>query len=346
MKIITQIEKISSTYERYTCFVAEKNRGDERFGKFEWKMRKLLQNILRDVEERIMVYYRLADVVRELRSRLNMTQEELAAGICSVSSIAKIESGSQMPSGRIAEALFRRLRDSGCFFTGFGGAKELLELRDWEHILGQAKCRCAHSSLFEEQYYAYVLVLEQVKNGTDHALLLLELMKILVMSMPLAELYGESAKRQTYTYLELFILNSVAVQFYYMQSFESANRILERLYSYLTEQYVDGEISSQLFPVVCNNLAAVKQNAGLSCQARALLDKGIHCCLNGGRLLALPSLYGNLSNALFSLHETAGAQQAYSRMHMLRGILRERDGTGTSPETELLGQSYLMSFVW
>ena len=73
-----------------------------------------------------MVYYRLGDVIRELRDRLHMTQEELAAGICSVSSIAKIEKGSQMPSGRVAEALLRRLKDSGCFFTGFAQPEELL----------------------------------------------------------------------------------------------------------------------------------------------------------------------------------------------------------------------------
>lgn len=293
-----------------------------------------------------MVYYRLGDVIRELRGRLHMTQEELAAGICSVSSIAKIESGSQMPSGRIAEALFRRLRDSGCFFTGFGGAKELLEQKDWGHILASAKNHREKGSLFEEQFYAYVRVLERVKSGADHAVLLLELMKILVMSMPLAELYGESARRLTYTYLELFILNSIAVQFYYMESFGSANRILERLYSYLQEQYVDGEVGELLFPVVCNNLAAVKQNDGLFYPARTLCDKGIRRCLNAGRLLPLPNLYGNLSNALFALHETAEAQHAYSRMHILHEMLGEREEAGASPETELLGQSYLMSFVW
>lgn len=299
-----------------------------------------------DGEEMKMVYYRLGDVIRELRGRLHMTQEELAAGICSVSSVAKIESGSQMPSGRVAEALLRRLRDSGCFFTGFGGAKELLELKDWEHIVARAKEPKGKGSLFDEQYYAYVLVLERVKSGTDHAVLLLELMKILVMSMPLAELYGESGGRLTYTYLELFILNSIAVQFYHMESFESANRILERLYRYLLEQYVDGEMGALLFPMVCNNLAAIKQNAGLFHPARTLCDKGISRCLNAGRLLPLPSLYGNLSNTLSSLHETAQAQQAYSRMHVLREILKGREQTAASPDTELSGQSYLMSFVW
>ena len=85
-------------------------------------------------EEKNMVYYRLGDVIKELRDRLHMTQEELADGICSVSSVAKIEGGSQMPSGRIAEALLRRLKDAGCFFTGFAQAQELEELYSWEQI--------------------------------------------------------------------------------------------------------------------------------------------------------------------------------------------------------------------
>lgn len=293
-----------------------------------------------------MVYYRLGDVIKELRNRLHMTQEELAAGICSVSSVAKIEAGSQMPSGRVAEALLRRLRDSGCFFTGFGEAKELLELRDWAHILERAKDHRAGCSLFEEQLYAYVLVVERMKRGTDHAVLLLELMKILVMSMPLEELYDESAVRLTYTYLELYILNSIAVQFYFMESFEAANRILERLYNYLQEQCMDGELGNRLFPAVCNNLAAVKLNAGLIHPARVLCDKGISRCLCAGLLLPLPSLYGNLSNALVSLHETAGAQQAYSRMHVLNEMLMEREGENAAPEIELLGKCYLLAFVW
>ena len=86
-----------------------------------------------------MIYYRLGEVIRELRSRLHMTQEELAAGICSVSTIAKIESGSQMTSGRVADALLRRLKDAGCFFTGFSQPRELEELCSWERTLERAK---------------------------------------------------------------------------------------------------------------------------------------------------------------------------------------------------------------
>ena len=293
-----------------------------------------------------MIYYRLGDVIRELRDRLHMTQEELAAGICSVSSIAKIEKGSQMPSGHVAEALLRRLKDSGCFFTGFSQPEELLELRDWEHVLEQAKSSRKRGSLFEDQFYAYVLLTDHMKENTDHAVLLLELMEILVMSMPLEELYDESARRRTYTYLELYILNSIAVQFYYMESFEPANRILERIYEYLKNWHAHGELGRYLLPVVCNNLAAVKLTNGLVYPARILCDAGISCCLNAGLLVPLPSLYGNLSNVLYALHETADAQQAYSRMSVLRGMLSERVEGAGPVELELLKNSYLMSFVW
>lgn len=293
-----------------------------------------------------MVYYRLGDVIRELRDRLHMTQEELAAGICSVSSIAKIEKGSQMPSGHVAEALLRRLKDSGCFFTGFCQAEELLELKSWEHMLARAKSDRKKGSLFEDQFYAYVLAADRMKEGSDHAVLLLELMEILVMSMPLEELYDASAGRRTYTYLELYILNSIAVQFYYMESFESANRILERVYEYLKQWHIGGELGRYLLPAVCNNLAAVKLSIGLIHPARTLCDAGISSCLNAGLLIPLPSLYGNLSNVLFALHETANAQQAYSRMSALRGILSEREEGAGPAELELLKNSYLMSFVW
>lgn len=293
-----------------------------------------------------MVYYRLGDVIRELRDRLHMTQEELATGICSVSSIAKIEKGSQMPSGRVAEALLRRLKDSGCFFTGFVQSEELLELESWEHVLTRAKDRTKKNSLFEDQFYAYVLMTERMKDGMDHPVLLLELMEILVMSMPLEELYDESAARRTYTYLELYILNSIAVQFYYMNSFEQANRILERLYAYLNKWHAGGEVGRNLLPVVCNNLAAVKMSNGLTHPARIYCDAGISCCLNAGLLVPLPSLYGNLSNVLYALHETADAQQAYSRMRLLRELLDERESARGPIELELLKNNYLMSFIW
>lgn len=281
-----------------------------------------------------MIYYRLGEVIRELRSRLHMTQEELAAGICSVSTIAKIESGSQMPSGRVAEALLRRLKDTGCFFTGFSQTKELEELCSWERILECAKRNRVGDSLFEQQFYAYVRILDRTQQTTDHALVLLELMEVLVMSMPLDELYDETARRRTYTYLELYLLNSIALQFYYLGSYDHAMRIFERLHEYLQEWHRYGDVGRYLYPVVCNNLAAVRLIQGYAHPARMVCDAGINKCLSTGMMLVLPELYGNLSNILYTLEEQHEAQQAYARMRTLSEMLAERERLLSPPEQE------------
>lgn len=272
-----------------------------------------------------MIYYRLGEVIRELRSRLHMTQEELAAGICSVSTIAKIENGSQMPSGRVAEALLRRLKDTGCFFTGFSQTKELEELCSWERTLERARGKRAGDSLFEQQFYAYVRILDRMQQTADHALVLLELMEVLVMSMPLDELYDETARRRTYTYLELYVLNSIALQFYYLGSYDHAMRIFERLHEYLQEWHRYGDVGRYLYPVVCNNLAAVRLIQGYAHPARMVCDAGINKCLSTGMMLVLPELYGNLSNILYTLEKQYEAQQAYARMRTLTEMLAERE---------------------
>lgn len=55
---------------------------------------------------------RMGEVIRSLRKRAHMTQEELAEGICSSVSISRIENGNQMPSSAVLEALLARLGTS------------------------------------------------------------------------------------------------------------------------------------------------------------------------------------------------------------------------------------------
>lgn len=47
---------------------------------------------------------KISDVIRDARIRSGMTQEALAFGICSVSTLSKIENGRRMPQVRVFEA--------------------------------------------------------------------------------------------------------------------------------------------------------------------------------------------------------------------------------------------------
>lgn len=54
----------------------------------------------------------LGEIIRSLRKKACLSQEELADGICSPVSVSRIENGTQMPSGTVLEALLARLGTS------------------------------------------------------------------------------------------------------------------------------------------------------------------------------------------------------------------------------------------
>lgn len=56
-----------------------------------------------------MQYYSCGQIIKRMRQSRGLTQEELAFGICSVSSLSKIENGRQTPHYRTFEALLERL---------------------------------------------------------------------------------------------------------------------------------------------------------------------------------------------------------------------------------------------
>lgn len=291
-----------------------------------------------------MIYYKFSDVIRELRNRLGLTQEELAAGICSVSTIAKIEAGSQMPSGRAAEALFRKVGDAGCFFTGFSKPEELETLCSWNRTVARAKQQRHGESLFEQQFYAYVRLLAHTPQEQSPEVMLLELLEIFVLSLPLEELYAESARRRTYTYLELYLMNSIAQQFYRTEHLDAAQQLLARVYRYLENEQLYGEVQKQLFPIINSNLAAVRLAQGAPAEARRMCAHAISYCLCIDCLLALPPLYGTLSDSCFAQREHASAQRAYAQMRAARDLLADQEAADAPVAQELMRRNLFRSF--
>ena len=55
-----------------------------------------------------MELYLIGKLLKEFRIRRRLTQEKLA-DVCSVSTISRIESGNQIPSRRLVEALFQKM---------------------------------------------------------------------------------------------------------------------------------------------------------------------------------------------------------------------------------------------
>lgn len=69
-----------------------------------------------------MECYEIGSVVRSARIRHGMTQEDLAFGICAVSTLSKIERGICSPKIGTFEALMERMGElSGALYSACGG---------------------------------------------------------------------------------------------------------------------------------------------------------------------------------------------------------------------------------
>lgn len=73
---------------------------------------------------------KISDVIRDARIRSGMTQEALAFGICSVSTLSKIENGRRMPQVRVFEALMDRMGESSERCLVYVGEHELQKKED------------------------------------------------------------------------------------------------------------------------------------------------------------------------------------------------------------------------
>ena len=56
-----------------------------------------------------MSIYKIGYIIKQRREELHYTQEELAEGICSVTTLSRIENGERLPSKDNFEMLFQRL---------------------------------------------------------------------------------------------------------------------------------------------------------------------------------------------------------------------------------------------
>lgn len=267
-----------------------------------------------------MVYYQLGDVIGELRARVHMTQEELADGICSVSSISRIERGDQMPSAQVTEEIFARLGMEANFFVGLGSAYELEYMQNWEYLLYRAHNQTGEEKKIEKQLLEYVLAVElQNQEGSGKGVIG-RLLQALSYSLSLEEIYREN-HRQLYTYQELHILSSLAVEYYRLGDREIAIKLLEKVYRYMKSQYIDSRIKRHLYPVILNNLAIMKLKERKYAEALGYCKEGIAVSIQRGYIKPLPYLYGNMCSICDRVGRRLAADEAYARMQQMIDIM-------------------------
>lgn len=245
------------------------------------------------------------EVIRGIRKAKGMTQEEVAEGICSASSLSKMENDSQVPSRQKFQKIMERLGETGYSYAYFFSIRdiekqqmrrELMSALEFgrveqaEKLLWNARRSVPEADKTERQFWKtgellwrqmYTEVLE------DYTLRCVELFQ---MTRAWPD-WSASSREQSFTKVEILLMNNAGLGYFWEQRYREALQIFLHLYYILErdrKRMVDYERKKA---VLCGNITICFAGMGLIQEAWRYYEKGL-CCVReqGGVLLYLQLL--------------------------------------------------------
>ena len=242
-----------------------------------------------------MENYPIGIVLKEYRTRLNISQEELCSDLCAVSTLSRIESGMQVPGRKLLEALFSRMgMNRSVPLTKVDFQRENLEYRINDMIatgkfeifdLLEEYKNCGESltSLEEQFYLFYKTIAEDHLNHNSNKALrnYVAALKLTVKDYDLDKL----PKERFLTKLELMILHSIARIKYFLNQKDKAIELMEFLRTYFENGIISEEEKAKNYPVILHNLENWYGMADEDEKVIELCNIGIDVCIHYGSCL-------------------------------------------------------------
>ncbi len=267
-----------------------------------------------------MANYTVGALIRDARERQKYSQEELSYGICTPSTLSRIENGMQIPGKKILEGLLQRLGivdqiHNVCLSKAemqqyemeqhlvrclgkkeYGKAKQLVAML--EEML-QKKQRSGYSRNMEEQYLRFAKVLIHKNQGESAQKILEQFLEVIRITIP--EFDGLHLKTRLLTYQEISILNNIGCSYHAVGNNWDAFHLLFELKEYIEKHPFHGQELSVKYPMILQNLSSWLGQEGYYQDALALCQKGIDFCIEYGKMHTFPMLLCNKACALAEL---------------------------------------------
>ncbi|MFV0467152.1 MAG: helix-turn-helix domain-containing protein [Lachnospiraceae bacterium] len=246
----------------------------------------------------------LGEWIRTLRIRFGYTQEELSEGICTVSTLSKIENGKSLGSKRVVDALMERILGEKvnciCYETSHDFeirqmTNEILRsLEQFDFVQAQEQLKKLDQEISEEtpllqQFSMFVrTICTQHIAHRDRIRLLKE---ALMITMPCYHQYQYlQKKRVLLSHVEILILNHIAICHFLLEEKMAAMKLTEELYEYMQAMQAKTTVFSPVLPWIIYNRALLLESMGLEQEADAICRKGIELAVSESRILILPHL--------------------------------------------------------
>lgn len=264
-----------------------------------------------------MANYTVGEILRETRERKKCSQEEVCYGICTPSTLSRIENGIQIPGRRILEALTQRLGITDNLYTTYMGREELelyetgkrlmrslghgdykeLELlvQQLEQMLERIERRDYNVNL-EEQYILFAKAILQKHRGAERQNVLEMMLEAIRITIPNFD--GIHIKNRCLTFQEITILNNISCIYHEMGKILEAFQIIVVLKEYMEENVMDEEEKAKKYPMIIQNMVSWLSQEGRYEDALVLCESGLECCIEYGKMKVFPMLLYNKSALL------------------------------------------------
>ena len=249
-----------------------------------------------------MACYNLGDYICESRKQLGITQEELAFGICSTGTLSKIENGFVVPKRKNYEAIMQRLGKTMGICNIHATAEEMelyAYMRQLVHAvanndmkgsreLWQRQPEHKQEDKLTRQFFSYIKAVLDSKEGVRPELVYAKLEEALHLTHPAG--LANLVQKRMFTFEEINIINSMAVQKQRLGERKQALRIWMQLSDYLEVRKVDDEEKEKVYPMILYNEANLLYEMEIYREALELCNKGIDYCTRSNKYMVLPYL--------------------------------------------------------
>ena len=282
-----------------------------------------------------METYIIGNILKEYRTRLKISQEDLCLDLCAVSTLSRIESGAQIPGRKLVEALFSRMgMNKSVPLTKLDFQRENLEyeINDmvatgkfeiFDLLEEYRNCDDELNSLEKQFYLFYKTMAEDFfAHNCEKALKNYE--EAIKISIKDYEI-GKIPNTRLLTKIELMILNNISRTQYFLGQKGSAIELMEFLRSYFEKGIMSEEEKAKNYPVILFNLENWYGNSDDDKKVIELCDIGIDMCIRYGKLSQFPFHIFNKGCSLVKLGKTEEGIKCLKQSMVILETMKEYD---------------------
>lgn len=256
---------------------------------------------------------KIGDILRINREYLQLSQEEICHGICSVSNLSRIENNTQIPSRATYQKLMQRMGMPMEPYPIFTDERELeaYQLRrdindciitrrfDEAETLMQKMENISKLEPYYLQFIQYCRVLLRRDKGGEPSEIRDALQEVADSMVP--GFKPKKILRHALTKDELCMLNNLADAYYETGEEDYGIEILRAVKEYIEKKVVDDEGITNIYTMILFNLSNWLGKRGQYHDVIELCDIGIKRCIKYDRLYVFGDLIFNKGYALVML---------------------------------------------